>query len=184
MHPSLRGIRGEKREPDEERGDGTQPEFREHVAGHAPVLLEDTVCAFPDLRGEGHGVGAAAGFFGDVEGLCFFFFVEGVDLLLDFFCAGAGVPDFVPGLAVVVFARVDDLEHVFRGVLVFATFAGAGVFEVLEQSLGVLADVAEVDGFASFGEEEESVEFLEEDGAGLMDCAENCLSGGGQLLEE
>jgi hypothetical protein len=54
----------------------------------------------------------------------------------------------------------------------------------LEQSLGVLADVAEVDGFASFGEEEESIEFLEEDGAGLMDCAENCLSGGGQFLEE
>jgi hypothetical protein len=63
---------------------------------------------------------------------------------------GGRVPHFVPGAAFVVFAGVDDLEHVLGWVLVGAATARAIVFEVVEESFGVLADFPEVDGFATF----------------------------------
>lgn len=39
-----------------------------------------------------------------------------------------------------------------------------------------MADVAEIDGFATFGQKEEAVEFLKQDGGGLMDRGQHGLA--------
>lgn len=48
--------------------------------------------------------------------------------------------------------------------------------EIIDQYIGVFADVSEIDCLASFGEEEQTVKFLEENGRRLMNCAENSLT--------
>jgi len=50
--------------------------------------------------------------------------------------------------------------------------------------LGVLAELAEVDGLATAGKEEEAVELLEEDCAGLMNGAEDGLAGRAEFAEK
>jgi hypothetical protein len=103
--------------------------------------------------------------------------VQLLNLLLHFLRVVTGLPDIIPLFPFIVLAGVNDFEHVFRGVLFFAALAAAVVLEVVEELLGVLADFAEVDGFAALGEEEEAVEFLEEDCARLVDGAEDGLAG-------
>ena len=54
--------------------------------------------------------------------------------------------------------------------------SSAIVLEVLDESGRILADVAEVDGFTTFLEEEEAIEDLEELGRRLMDGTEDSLT--------
>lgn len=106
--------------------------------------------------------------------------MELLDLLLDLAILFA----VVPGLDPVMVLTTNDLEHVFSGVLVVVALAGAVALEVAEKSAGLFTDVAEVDGLATFAEEQESVELLEQDSARLVDGAEYSLSTIGQLAEE
>ncbi len=48
----------------------------------------------------------------------------------------------------------------------------------------VFANVPEVDGLSSTLEQEQSVEIFEKDGVGLMDRAQDCLTGCSQLSKE
>jgi hypothetical protein len=174
----------EEGEADEKRGYGAECEFGDNVARHTPVLLEYTVGALPDLCRERHGIRATTRLTRNVDVLVRLLLMQLIDLLLDFLRIVTLLPDIEPLLVLVVSASVDNLKHVFGRVLLLAALAPAMGLEVLEKRLGVLADFAEVDCLSAFGKEEQAVEFLEEDGAGLMDGAEDGLAGGGQLLEE
>lgn len=74
-----------------------------------------------------------------------------------------------PGGRPVDLLLVDDVEHVLGWVFLWVTLWCAVALEVGEKGVGVVAEVAEVDCFASLGEKEEVVEFLEEDGGRLVD---------------
>jgi hypothetical protein len=167
----------EKGEADEERGHGAKRELGDNVARHTPVLLEYTVCAFPDLCRERHSVCATARLTRNVNVLVRFLLVQLINLLLHLLRIVAFLPDIEPLLILIVLPGVDNLKHVFGGILLLAALASAVGLEVLEKRLGVLADFAEVDCLSAFGEEEQAVEFLEEDGAGLVDGAEDGLAG-------
>ena len=94
-------------------------------------------------------------------------------------------PDLAP-VAVTDAGRVagaDGVEHPFGGIGVGGT-VGAVAAEVVEQNVGIFADVAEVDAFAAFLQEEEAVEVFEEGRVRLVDGAEDALAGGGELAEE
>jgi hypothetical protein len=54
-----------------------------------------------------------------------------------------------------------DLEHVFRRVLIGTALASAISFEVVEQSVRVFSDIAEIDRLPATTEEKETVELLE-----------------------
>lgn len=51
LHSGLCRIGLVERESNEETGNRAQAQLRNDVARHPPVLLEATICAFPDLRG-------------------------------------------------------------------------------------------------------------------------------------
>ncbi|TKW53776.1 hypothetical protein CTA1_1208 [Colletotrichum tanaceti] len=185
-------------EADEEAGGGAEEELGEDVAGHAPVLLEDADGDLGELRGEGHGeLGVGAGGGGGVlfglllrrrsaaaPVLAPLLGVDPVNLGLDAGPLGARPPHGVPVLAPRVGAVVDDLEHVLGRVLVVAAGPGAVGLEVVEQGARVVANVAKVDGAAAAGEEQQAVELLEQDGAGLVDGAEHGLARVGELAQE
>lgn len=80
-------------------------------------------------------------------------------------------------------AGADNVEHPFCGVRVGGT-DGALLCKVLAEDLGVVADVAKVDTPSAALEEEQTVEVFKERRVRLVDCAEDCLSRGGELAEE
>jgi len=110
--------------------------------------------------------------------------VDTLNLHFDFPRFIALLPDIEPVLALCVLTRVHHVEHVFCGVLVGFALSGAVGLEVVQECAAVFTDFAKVDSFTATSEEEESVELLEEDGAGLVDCAEDCLAVVCQLPEE
>lgn len=93
-------------------------------------------------------------------------------------------PDVEPVFSLCVLAGVHDIEHEFCWVLVRFTRSGAVALKVVQEGAAVFANFAKVDRFTTASEEEESIELLEEDGAGLVDCAENCLTVVCQLPQE
>ncbi|GKT65725.1 hypothetical protein ColTof4_03509 [Colletotrichum tofieldiae] len=107
------------------------------------------------------------------------------DGVLDVSKLGAVVPDVGPVLVSDAGrgAGADGLEHVL-GNVVGGLGDSAVALQVIAQDDGVLANVAKVDGAPTPLEEQETVKVLKQGGVGLVDGAENGLSGGGQLLEE
>lgn len=171
-------------ETDEETSDGAETKLSHNVTGHAPILLESTVCALHDLRCQWHGELATTGLRCNIEVFMFLGLMELIDLLLNTLGFFARFPDVEPVLTVVVLASVHDLQHVLSRVLIFTTGTCTIVLEVLKKCSGVLAKVAEVDSLTTTGKEEETVELLEENGAGLMDGTKNGLAGIAELAEE
>jgi hypothetical protein len=97
---------------------------------------------------------------------------------------GTFLPNNIPLFALVVRTIVDDLKHVFSGVLLFAAGSSTVRLEVLEQRARVLSNVTEVNGLTTLGQEQQAVERLEENSAGLMDGAENSLPRVSELTQE
>lgn len=75
----------------------------------------------------------------------------------------------------------DHLKHPLGRIFIGATGPRAVAFEILGQDVGVAANVTEVDSTPAPREEEQTVEFLEQDGRGLMDGAEDGLAVIGEL---
>ena len=71
-----------------------------------------------------------------------------IDLSLDLFGVFACFPHFEPVSALVIFASVDDLEHVLSWVLIYAASTRSVVLKVVQQCLGVLTNFAEVNSLA------------------------------------
>jgi hypothetical protein len=106
-----------------------------------------------------------------------FLLMQVLNIALNFLCIFAVLPDVMPFFSLLVLPGVDDLEHILGWVLIFTALARSLVLEVVQQGLGILTNVTEVDSLATFGEEEKTVELLKEDGAGLMDSAKDGLAG-------
>ncbi|GKT49565.1 uncharacterized protein ColSpa_09746 [Colletotrichum spaethianum] len=107
------------------------------------------------------------------------------DGVLDVGKFGAVVPNVGPVLVSDAGrgAGADGLEHVL-GDVVGGLSDGAVALQVVAQDDGVLANVAKVDGASTPLEQQETVKVLKQGGVGLVDRAENGLSGGGQLPKE
>lgn len=90
----------------------------------------------------------------------------------------------MPVLPLVVGPIVNYLQHVLCRILFVATLPGTIGFEIIQKFAGILSDLAEVDGLATLGEKQEAVEFLKENGAGLMNGAKDSLACIGQFTEE
>lgn len=87
------------------------------------------------------------------------------------FCVfGAGAPGVVPvDIGVRARGRTDNFKHPFGRVSIRRTGVSAVAFKVLSENVGVVSYFSEIDCSATFGEEKESVESLEEHGRWLMD---------------
>lgn len=172
-------------ETNEETRSDTKEELGEDVVGHAPVLLENTTGNFHELGAEGHGeLRVGTSIFAASDLLMLLLEVNSLDLGLNTVAFVARLPDAVPIFAPGVGSVIDNLEHVLSGVLLVTASASAVALEIVEKGAGVVADITKVDSLTAAGEEEQAVELLEEDGAGLMDGAEDGLTGIGQLAEE
>jgi hypothetical protein len=68
------------------------------------------------------------------------------------------------------------LKHHFSRILVSREFSGAIALEVAYHCLGVLSDSSKVHGLSTGGQEEESIEFLEQDSGWLMNGAQDSLT--------
>lgn len=107
--------------------------------------------------------------------------VNPIDFLLHTRGLGTSIPKIEPGLAFWVGACVDNFKHVFGRVLVIGTSTGSVVLEVIEESARVITDGPEIDSLATSGQEEQLVKLFEQNSAGLMNGAQDCLAGIGEL---
>ena len=178
----------EEREPNEETSAKTQHQLGDDIHGHTPVLLEDPLHDDGELLRYRHGE-----FFVLAVVDCFrilrcrvvlLLFVDAVDLGLDFRRFVASVPEIEPAVARWVDARVDNLDHVFSRVLVVLARSRAVAFKVVEEGSRVVANRSEIYRFTTAGEEEKLVKFLEKDCTGLVNRAQNGLTGVGKFSQE
>jgi hypothetical protein len=147
-------------------------------------LLERAYSARLDLRRKRHREFSATRLRRDIEVLTLLALMQFIDLALNTLGFLALLPHIEPLLSVLVLASVDDLQHVLRWILIFTALASAVCFEVFQESVRVLAEFAEVNSLATTGEEEKTVEFLEQDGGRLVDGAEDGLASGTEFTEE
>lgn len=118
-------------------------------------------------------------------GLAESFILESLELLSDFDALGTLFPCLMPvDIGGSSRSCSDCLKHPLGRVLTLGTFGSTGLFKVVDQDFGSFADLPEIDGSSTLGEEEQSVKLLKEHGRGLMDGAENGLSVFGELSEE
>lgn len=175
----------EEREADEEAGAETQHYFGDHVIWHPPVLLEHSGEDDWHLLDERHrklslfpGVGSLIWV---VYRLILFALVNPINFVLYTRGLGTSIPKIEPRLAFWVGACVDNFEHVLGRVLVIGTSTGTVILEVVEESARVVANGPEVDSLATSGQEEQLIKLFKQNGAGLMNGAQDCLAGIGEL---
>lgn len=165
--------------------DSPKHPFRQDILRHTPVLLEDSLSDDNNLCPQRHSkLRILIVVVCSVSLATAMLLVELVNLLLDLVDFIARFPDFVPILPLTRGASIDNLKHKLGRVLLVITLSRAVTLKVVEKSPRVLANRAEVDSLSSLCQEQESVEFLEENSARLMDSAENGLSSIGELAEE
>jgi hypothetical protein len=178
----------EEDESDEDGRTETECGLRVDVRRSAPVLFEDTLCDLPELETERCGEFAVrllvVGCVGRLDLLRTLISKE-VELTLHLLILFAAAPNLVPvDIRVRTRCCANDFQHPLGGVGVRRALVGAVAFEVVGKDVGVLADFTVVDRAATFGEEQKTVEALEEHSRGLMDRAENSLARVGKLLEQ
>lgn len=187
LHALQRCLRLEERETNKQARHDRKRPLRHDIRRHAPVLLENTVGNQVQLEPKRHRkflVTPSRMIILIDRLLVLLLLVDTLDLHFNSSSLIALLPDVEPVLALGVLTRVHDVEHVFCGVLVGFALPGTVGLEVIQESTAVVADFAKVDRLTAASEEEESIELLEEDSAGLVNCAEDCLTVVCQLPEE
>jgi hypothetical protein len=107
------------------------------------------------------------------------------ELLLQRLVLGAAPPDVEPVLVGVGSGRgPDHLEHPLGGVFVVTTRDGSVPLKVAGEGPRVLANVSEIYGLAAFGQKQQAVELLEEEGRWLVNSAQYGLAVVGQLPDQ
>lgn len=114
LHALLRAVAVPEGKSDEESRSDTQQELGPDVAGHAPVLLEDTVGDVVNLGHEGHGeLVGSANFVVTGGGLALFLAVDTVEFVLNGLGLRACFPHLVPVLRRLSTGTcANDLEHI------------------------------------------------------------------------
>ena len=91
-----------------------------------------------------------------------------------FLVFGGGAPDIVPvNIGMRTRSSTNDFQHPFCGIGVKWARVSTIALEVFGKDVCVFTDFAKIDGFTTFGEEQETMETLEEHGGWLMDLAQS-----------
>ena len=185
-HACLGAIGFPEGEANEQTGHGAEEQLGENVTRHTPVLLKDALRDGVDLAVEGHGK------FGDImlPALVLVLFLgtrssmDSIKFLQNSLAIAAGLPNRVPVLSAAVGSLGDNLQHVLGRVLLITALPCAVILKVTQQRPRILANVAKVNCLSTLGQEQKTVELLEQKSVGLMDSAENSLTCVSQLAEE
>lgn len=182
MHALLCRVGLEERETDEQPRRNPKGPLGEDIRRHSPILLEYANGDSLDLSSEWHRKFVLRTFFVSASDcLTLLLFMNLPQLLIDGLAFFATFPDFMPIRALTTRAFVDNLQHELGWVFFVATFSSSVRFKVVNEGFGVLSNRSEVNRLTSFRKEQETVEFLEEDGTRLMNRAEDRLAGICQL---
>jgi hypothetical protein len=110
--------------------------------------------------------------------------MNSLELSPDLLAFVALLPHVEPVLALVVLTSIDNAQHVFSRVLLIRALTRTIGLKVLEHCARIVSDRTKVHSLTTSGEEQQLVKLLEEHGAGLMNCAKNCLAVLGKLAKE
>jgi hypothetical protein len=185
LHPSLRGIGLEETESNEQSSRNTETKLGENVAGHAPVLLEDTVSDLYQLLCERHGkLRCGSRIIGAGNFFVLLVLVDAFDILFHDLSQVASLPYVMPIFILVVLPSIDNFKHVLGGIFLISALAGTVVLIVVEQRARILANLTKVDCSTATGQEQQAIELLEQDSRRLMNGAKDGLTGISELSEE
>ena len=127
-------------------------------------MLEDADGNVEELCKEGHcKLLMAFGAVGAGDHFVALFYVDTIELFLDLLALVALFPNLMPILRrLATSACAYYLEHELGWILLGATFSCPMGFEIVEKSLGIVADITKVDGPFAFGKEEQPIKFLKQ----------------------
>lgn len=164
----------------------TQDHLGVDVRRRTPVLLKDAPRAHVQLVVEGRGVsGRGRGFGCGDEGSVVLALLQDFQLGLDCLVLVAVAPDLNPVLLCHA-ARpgTNDREHPLGRVLVLSAGGGPIPFEVVDDHVGILANLAKVHGPTAGSQEKNAVELLVQKCGRLVDGAQDSLAAGRELADE
>ncbi|KAI6758696.1 hypothetical protein HG530_010936 [Fusarium avenaceum] len=142
LHSRKGRVSLEEREADKETSDSAKNKLGHDIGRHSPVLLEDSNSDLSQLRGEWHSELGVAG--------CVVLGSGGRHDRMDPFNFGfdssaflTALPDRMPIFSLGAHSVVDDLKHPLSRVLVISTGSGTFLLEVIEKSTAGLMNGAE-----------------------------------------
>jgi len=110
---------------------------------------------------------------------------KSLELCLCLAVFGAVAPGLVPiNVGVRTRGCTNDFEHPLGRIGIRRALMSTIAFEVRRQNVRTLANFAKVDSLTTSGEEEKTIETLEQHGRRLVNSAENGLTGLGKLLHQ
>ncbi|KAI6753414.1 hypothetical protein HG531_005583 [Fusarium graminearum] len=175
----------EEDETDEESDERAKSGLGVDVNRSTPVLLEHAVEDLLELNHKGSGEFAVAAIIDVGVFDALLLSLDTLEFGLDLLAFGAVAPGLEPiEFGVRSRSSANDFQHPFGRVGLRGTCMATHAFKVAGHDVGVLADITKVHCLTTLGQEEKSVEALEQHGRGLMNCAKNGLAGVCQLLEK